>query len=205
MSAACGEMARQWGDDDGFFLIIMPAFFPPFYNSFFFVVVYKIFYRRKKLLQLAWRKARCVGQAAVCTALKHRTCQRGASPPWAPAAPARSLPPWTQKAPLPTAPTRPSHTSQGIWLTLHTPQEETRQNSWERISWSIFFFNNMLQTGSQGHSDLAHKGESCLIWYVVSCVYVSPVISGFRNVVDQQAGRGCGGTLTQTLKSASCT
>ena len=38
------------------------------------MVVYKIFYRRKKLLQLAWRKARCVGQAAVWTALNHRTC-----------------------------------------------------------------------------------------------------------------------------------
>lgn len=65
MSAACGEMARQWGDDDGFFLIIMPAFFPPFYNSFFFFCgCLQNILQKKKIIAASLKKGKMCGTSS---------------------------------------------------------------------------------------------------------------------------------------------
>lgn len=137
MSAACGEVARRVADGDGF-LIIMPAFFPLFYNSFFFFCgCLQNILQKKKIIAASLKKGKMCGTSSSLNsfeaqnlsgapALMGSGCSRKQSCSRTGGHTCRRLGPNLQ------------HLA-GISSTLHTPWEETGQNSRTRISWDTFF------------------------------------------------------------------
>lgn len=154
------------------------------------MVVYKIFYRRKKLLQLAWRKARCVGQAAVWTALKPQNPSEGLLPSTHSGCFRKESSSPNPESALADGLNRTLQHLAGIWLTLHTPWEETRQNSRKEISWSIFFFKITCSQLATEDTLTLHTKENHVwsdLWFLV-CMYVLSFQGFVTSLTSKQVG-----------------